>query len=68
MAKNSVIKSVGGYFGGVYKEGKKVRWAAAEDVVKNTGMVLGYIVFMAVVFYVANLFIFKMFDILGISM
>ena len=67
MAKN-VVKAAGSYFGGVYKEGKRVRWAEAETVVKNTLLVLGYIVFMAIVFYIANLFIFKMFDILGINM
>lgn len=68
MAKMNVVKSAGRYFGGVYREGKKVRWAEANEVVKNTVIVLGYIVFMAVVFYCANLFIYKMFDILGINM
>jgi len=64
MAKGSVVS----YFSGVYKEGKKVRWADAETVVKTTVLVLGYIVFMAVVFYCANWFIAKMFGLLGINM
>ena len=68
MAKGNIIKSTGRYFGGVYREGKKVRWAEANEVVKNTVIVLGYIVFMAAVFYAANLFIYKMFDIFGINM
>ena len=68
MAKSSIVKSVSGYFGGVYREGKKVRWAEANVVVKNTIIVLGYVLFMAVVFYFANLFIYKMFDIFGINM
>ncbi len=68
MAKGSMLSSVGGYFSGVYKEGKKVRWAAAQEVFKSTVVVLGYVIFMAVVFYVANLFIVKMFGILGINM
>lgn len=67
MAKN-MVKAATSYFGGVYKEGKRVRWAEADVVVKNTLLVLGYIVFMAIVFYIANLFIFKMFDLFGINM
>jgi preprotein translocase SecE subunit len=67
MARN-IVKAAGSYFGGVYKEGKKVRWAEAEVVVKNTLLVLGYIAFMSVVFYVANLCIVKMFDLFGINM
>jgi len=68
MAKVNVVKSAAGYFGGVYREGKKVRWAEANEVVKNTVVVLGYIVFMAIMFYFANLFIYKMFDIFGVNM
>ena len=66
MAKKSLVKSVSGYFGGVVKEGKKVRWADAETVVRNTVMVLGYVVFMAAIFYVANLFITLMFGLIGL--
>ena len=68
MEKKSMIKSVGGYFSGVYREGKKVRWTSADDVVKNTGIVLGYLVSTAVFFYVVNFFIVKMFGMLGINM
>ena len=67
MTRN-VLKGAASYFGGVYKEGKKVRWAEADVIVKNTLLVLGYIAFMAFVFYIANLCIYGMFDVLGINM
>ena len=62
-----MFKSIGRYFKGVVYEAGKVRWATPKQIVVNTAIVLGYLVFFGILFWGLNAIILEMLKAIGLS-
>ena len=48
------MKKIKGFFKGVKKEAKMVRWPSGKDMLKNSVMVLSLMVFFGLYFYLLD--------------
>lgn len=62
-----MFKAIGRYFKGVAYETSKVRWAKPKQIVVNTAIVLGYLVFFGILFWGLNAIILQMLKAIGLS-
>jgi len=51
----NIFKKIIGYFKGVGKEIKRIKWTGAKELLKYSLASLGFVIFFAVYFYIVDL-------------